>query len=265
MSGFRDRVVVITGGGSGIGRQLANLLCAEGARIGAVDLLPAGLESLVAEFPGKPIATSIADVTDLAATRAAIRRLEDQLGPADLLIACAGVGRGTSAENFNAEEINAILGVNLLGVVNAVDAILPGMRERKRGHLVALSSLASYRGMPMMGAYCASKAGVNALFDSLRVELRPMGIDVTTVCPGWIRTPMTAHLNLPDHVTLPVEQAAAIIVSAIRQRRPFIAFPAGMAWRVRLLRYLPRPLSDWLASREMEKARKMMQTPTSTR
>ena len=112
------------------------------------------------------------DVTDLAATRAAVKDLEGRLGPTDLLIASAGIGRKTAADTFSAEEVNAHIQVNLIGVVNAVDAVLAGMRERRRGHLVVLSSLASYRGMPFMAGYCASKAGVNALFDSLRLELR---------------------------------------------------------------------------------------------
>jgi NAD(P)-dependent dehydrogenase (short-subunit alcohol dehydrogenase family) len=258
MSEFRDRVAVITGGGSGIGRQLALLLAGEGARVAALDLQLAGLEALSAALPGKPVATAVADVTDLEATRAAVARLEGQLGPADLLITCAGVGRGTPAESFDAEEVNAVLRVNLLGVVNAIDAVLAGMRQRRRGHLVGLSSLASYRGLPLMGAYCASKAGVNALFDSLRLELRPYGIAVSTVCPGWVRTPMTAPLGLPERATMPVEAACGVILEAIRRRRPFLAFPPRLAWQVRLLRYLPRPLSDWLAGREMERAKKVM-------
>jgi len=258
MSAFHDRVAVITGGGSGIGRQLALLLAGEGARVGALDLQPAGLEALAAELKGRPVATAVADVTDLAATRQAVSRLEGQLGPPDLLIACAGVGCGTPAESFNAEEINAVLRVNLLGVVNAIDAVLAGMRQRRRGHLVGLSSLASYRGLPLMGAYCASKAGVNALFDSLRLELRPFGVAVTTVCPGWVRTPMTAPLGLPERATMPVESACRVILEAVRRRRPFVAFPPRLAWQLRLLRYLPRPLSDWLASRQMERAKKLM-------
>ncbi len=255
---FQDRVALITGAGSGIGRQLARLLAADGARVAALDLQPGGLESLAKELSGRPVATAVADVTDLKATREAAEGLAGRLGPIDLLIACAGVGRGTPAEAFDAEEINAILRVNLMGVVNAIDAVLPGMRERRRGQLVALSSLASYRGLPLMAAYSASKAGVNALFDSLRVELRPFGIATTTVCPGWIRTPMTAELGLPDGVAMSVEDAAAVILDAVRRRRPFVAFPPRLVWRVRMLRYFPRPVADWLAGIEMGKAKKML-------
>jgi short-subunit dehydrogenase len=139
--------------------------------------------------------------------------------------------------------------VNLIGVANSVAAVLPGMLARRRGHLVALSSLASYRGLPFMAGYCASKTGVNALFDSLRVELKPHGIATTTVCPGWIRTAMTADLKIPVPKMLDVTDAARRILAAVERRQPFFAFPADMRRQVRLLRWLPLGLSDWLVTR----------------
>jgi NAD(P)-dependent dehydrogenase (short-subunit alcohol dehydrogenase family) len=258
MSEFRDRVALITGAGSGIGRQLARLLAAEGARVAALDRQPEALDSLQRELDGKPLATAAADVTDLNATRAAVRDLESRLGPTDLLIASAGIGRKTGADPFEAEAVNAHIHVNLIGVVNSIDAVLAGMRARRRGHLVALSSLASYRGLPLMAGYCASKAGVNALLDSLRIELKPMGIAVTTVCPGWIRTPMTAPLKLKRGEVMEVEHAAGVILRAIRGRQPFLAFPPRLVWQVRLLRYLPRPLADWLAGRRLKQAERLL-------
>jgi NAD(P)-dependent dehydrogenase (short-subunit alcohol dehydrogenase family) len=107
-----------------------------------------------------------------------------------------------------------------------------------------------------MAGYCASKAGVNALLDSLRVELRPLGIAVTTICPGWIRTPLTAHIDLPGVYMMEVGEAARRIVAAIRGRRAFLAFPAGGAWQARLLRYLPRPAADWMATRFLRRMSK---------
>jgi NAD(P)-dependent dehydrogenase (short-subunit alcohol dehydrogenase family) len=255
MSDFAGRTALITGAGSGIGRQLVRLLLEGGARILAVDLNADALRSLEAEHHRKPIAAVVADVTDLPALRAAVADLEARLGPTDLLIASAGIGCATPADAWKAEEVNNVLNVNLLGVVNSIDAVLPGMRQRKSGHLVVLSSLASYRGMPLMAAYSASKAGCNALCDSLRVELRPEGIHVTTICPGWIRTPMTETLGLPDAMLYPLEKAAPRILDAIRRRRAFVAFPWGLAWRVWLLRVLPRSWGDWLAGRLLEQFR----------
>jgi NAD(P)-dependent dehydrogenase (short-subunit alcohol dehydrogenase family) len=255
MNSFANQVVLITGAASGIGRQLALNLSAEGAHIAGLDLQREPLEALRSLLKS-PCATVVADVIDLAALRAAVKQLETQLGPADILIANAGIGRETPAAHFSPEDIGAQIQVNLVGVVNSIAAVLPAMRQRGRGHLVAISSLASYRGLPLMAGYCASKAGVNALMDALRVELRPLGIHVTTICPGWIRTPLTASIKLPTLNMMDVEVAVARMVKAIRSRRSFVAFPPRDAWQVRLLRYLPRSLSDWLVKRFLARMRK---------
>jgi NAD(P)-dependent dehydrogenase (short-subunit alcohol dehydrogenase family) len=255
VSEFRDRVALITGAASGIGRRLAARLKQEGARLAAIDTNAAGLESLAQETGA---ATAVADVTDLTAMRAAARELEAKAGPTDLLIASAGIGRKTAAAPYDAEGFNATVMVNLVGLSNSVAAVVDGMRERRRGHLVALSSLASYRGLPFMSGYCASKAGVNALFDALRVELAAFGVRTTTVCPGWIKTPMTDNLGLKPGEVMAVEAAAEVILDAVRRDRAFVAFPGHLVRQVRLLKYLPRGLSDWLTRRHLERAKKLI-------
>ena len=257
MTTFANRVILITGAGSGIGRQFARVLATEGAHIAALDRNAAALEDLQVELKGRTVACAVADVPDSAAVAAAVRDLEARLGPTDLLLASAGLGRETTALDYRAEDFADVIRVNLIGVSNSIAAVLPGMRERKSGHLAALSSLASYRGLPTMGAYCASKAGVNALLDALRLELRPFNIAVTTLCPGWVRTPMTDAIKLPDFVKLlSVEEAVRRMIGALRRRRPFFAFPRRDLWQVRMLRYLPRPLADWLVTRGLLRAKK---------
>jgi NAD(P)-dependent dehydrogenase (short-subunit alcohol dehydrogenase family) len=252
---FGSRVVLITGAASGIGRELAALLQAEGAVVAGIDRDEAGLAALQTALPG--VATAVADVTDPDSLRAAVAVLEASVGPIDLAIASAGIGRGTPAVTWRAEDINAVLQVNLLGVVNTIDAVLPGMRERRRGHLVVLSSLASYRGLPHMAAYSASKAGCNALCDALRVELAEDGIAVSCICPGWIDTPMTQKLGIPPKLMMELAPAAQQILRAIRRRQKFVAFPWSSAWLVWLLRSTPRPIGDWLATRLLHRMRKL--------
>jgi short-subunit dehydrogenase len=221
-------------------------LAAEGAAIAALDMNSESLPALIAALPGKTHAWAVADVNDRDGLRAAVAQLRQQLGPIDMLIASAGIGIETTALDFRAEDMEALIRVNLIGVSNSIAAVLPEMLARKRGHLVALSSLASYRGLPHMAGYCASKAGVSALMDSLRVELRSHGIAATTICPGWVRTPLTSKFELPMPGLLEVEDAVRRMVKAIRKRKAHVAFPRYSAFQVRMLRWLPPAWSDWL-------------------
>jgi NAD(P)-dependent dehydrogenase (short-subunit alcohol dehydrogenase family) len=246
MASFAKRVVLVTGAGGCLGRQLARLLGGEGAAVAGVDLHPEPLAELASELTGKPYAWAVADVCDRAALLKAVAHLSNQLGPVELLIANAGIGIENSALAFRVEDFEAQIRVNLLGVANSVAAVLPGMIERRRGHLVGISSLGSYRGLPKMLGYCASKSGLNALLEGLRVELKPLDITVTTICPGWIRTPMTAGIQIPASQMMEPLDAAKRILAAIRQRRSFYTFPASLSWRARLLHWLPCDVSDWL-------------------
>ncbi len=240
---------LITGGGSGIGRQLALDLAAEGWAVGLIDQNAEGLAEAAGQLAGHRCAWAAADVTDSAQLSRAVAEIEGKVGATDLLIACAGIGIETSALAISAADIERVIRVNLIGVSNSVAAVLPGMLARRRGHIVGLSSLASYRGMPRMIGYCASKAGVNALLESIRVEVQPLGVHVTTICPGWIRTPMTDPFDVPERQKMEVADASRHIRDAIRRRRPFLAFPAGDARRLALLRWLPPGLSDRLLRR----------------
>jgi NAD(P)-dependent dehydrogenase (short-subunit alcohol dehydrogenase family) len=246
--------VLITGAGSGIGRELALALAQEGAAVAAVDKNEAALKALVGALADRRLATATADVTDFSSLHRAVWELTAQLGPIDLLIASAGVGIETSALDFRAADFEAVVRVNLIGVARSVAAVLPEMLARGRGHVAALSSVASFRGFPRLAGYCASKAGVNVLLDAVRVEAGPRGVAVTTICPGWVRTPMTADLGLDPKEVLEAPEAARRIVAALRAGRPYVAFPAGMAWWGRLLSWLPCRASDWLTRRAVRAA-----------
>jgi short-subunit dehydrogenase len=137
--------------------------------------------------------------------------------------------------------------VNTLGVVYAIEAVLPEMLRRGRGHLAAVSSLGAYKGLPGESAYCASKAAVNTFMEGLRIQLRGKGIAVTTICPGFVRTPMTSVNDFPMPFLLEADEAARRIVRALRRKVKVFDFPWPMAVLMHLTRWLP----DWAMARTM--------------
>src|SRR5262249_51938557 len=150
MKSFANQVAVITGASSGIGRELARTLAAQQCRVGLVARRKELLDALAEEVrrAGGTAAAAAADVADPAHLLAAVRALRDQLGPVDLLIANAGVGAPTLLEPFNVGDVEKMFRINLLGVIYSIEAVLPEMLERGRGHLAAVSSMAAYKGLP---------------------------------------------------------------------------------------------------------------------
>ena len=247
---WKEKVVLITGASSGIGRALALELGRRGARLGLTARRGEELLKLSEEIEragGEALALP-ADVRDPAAMNDAAATVRERWGRVDVLVANAGMSSTTAGTKLNASEVGDVISVNVLGVVNSVAAVLPGMLERRAGHLVAISSLASYRGMPKSGAYSASKAAVSTLFESLRVDLRQSGIDVTTIHPGFVRTPLTAGRKKKLPFLLEPDDAARRIIRAVERRARTYAFPWQLASLVRVIKHLPGRLYDRLAS-----------------
>ncbi len=136
-----------------------------------------------------------------------------------------------------------------MGVVNSVTAVIPQMTERGCGQLAVISSLAAYRGLPKSAAYCASKAAVSSLFESLRLDLQPQGIDVTIIHPGFIETPLTAGRQAKLPFLLEVDDAARKMIGAIEKRKKSFAFPWQLATIVRAGMLMPNFLYDWISRR----------------
>jgi short-subunit dehydrogenase len=248
---FANQVAVITGASSGIGWEVAKELARRQCAVGLVARRRDRLEALAAEiaaFGGKS-ALAGADVADRRQTLAAIRHVQGQLGPVDLLIANSGIGAPTKLEPLNVEEVEQMFRVNTLGVIYAIEAVLPEMLERGRGHLAAVSSIASYRGLPGESGYCASKAAVNVYMEGLRLQLRQRGIAVTTICPGFVHTPMTAVNQFKMPWVMPADRAARKIVAALERKKKVFNFP----WQMNLLMKGAGWMPDWLLARIMNR------------
>jgi short-subunit dehydrogenase len=246
-----DKVVMITGASSGIGRGLALELGKRGARIGLLARRKDLLDDIVSELEaqgGKALALPV-NVQDAAAVQEAADRLSAEFGPIDVLVANAGIGATSDAASLKASEVADVMGVNVIGVANCVAAVVPQMAARGSGQLVAISSLAAYRGLPKSAAYCASKAAVSSLFESFRLDLKPRGIDVTIIHPGFIKTPLTAGRQAQMPFLMEVDDAVKKIVSAIEKRRKSYAFPWQLATIVRLGLIMPNSLYDQISKR----------------
>jgi short-subunit dehydrogenase len=248
---FADQVAVVTGASSGIGWSLAKALAAAGCKVGLIARRRERLIQLADEIAGNngTAAVADADVGDRAQITTAIQEIASQLGPVDLLVANAGVGAPTLIEPLNTADIEAQFRINTLGVIYAVEAVLPDMLRRGRGHIAAVSSLAAYVGLPGESGYCASKAAVNVFLDGLRIQLRNRQIAVTTICPGFVKTPMTAVNDFHMPFVIEADEAARRILRALRRRRKIYNFPWQTAWLMWLTHIAP----DWLMARVMRK------------
>jgi NADP-dependent 3-hydroxy acid dehydrogenase YdfG len=238
-------MTIITGASSGIGRSLARRLAADGDPVAVIARRRELLDSLVEEIEaagGRAMAIAC-DVTDRAAVHEAVRQAEARFGPTTRLVANAGGALGSAP--FSAEHVAAVVDLNLLGVANCIDAVLPGMLARRAGHLVAVSSLAASRGLPGSAAYSAAKAGLTNMMESLRIDLRPQGIDVTVLLPGFVRNkPGAKRRKRNKPLRLELEPATALMHRAIVARKPSYAFPKSLATLVGIARLLPAVLYD---------------------
>ncbi len=248
---WSQQVVLITGASSGIGRSLAVELGRRGAAVGLLARRAETLQEIAREVAtaGGRAAVLPADVEDADAVRVAADELRAQYDRIDVLVANAGVGGQVGNARFDAQDMAKVVGVNVVGAANCVAAVLPDMIARRSGQLVAISSLAAYRGLPKSASYCASKAALSALFESLRLDLRGTGVDVTTIHPGFIKTPLTASRSARMPYLMELEDATQKIVRAIEQRRKTYAFPWQLASIVRLARFMPVALYDRIATR----------------
>jgi short-subunit dehydrogenase len=241
-------VTFLTGASSGIGRSLARRLAAGGEVVAAAARRKPLLDSLVVEIEkqgGRALAVEC-DVTNRARVLEAVAEAEATLGPVDRLVANAGGGDRTFVDGFTAAHVERVIALNVIGAAHCIEAVLPGMLARSRGHLVAVSSLAAYRGLPNAGAYSAAKAALSNLMESLRIDLRPRGVDVTLLLPGFVRLDAAKRRKKSKPLQIDLEDATARMHAAILARRPRYAFPAPLVLALALARLLPTPITDRL-------------------
>lgn len=254
-----NQAVFITGASSGIGEALAVYYAAQGARLGLVGRRGEALAALNARLGGGHACYAL-DVTDALALAEAATDFMARFGVPDIVVASAGVSAGTLTEH--AEDlavIRRVMDINLYGMAATFAPFIPAMKQAGgRRRLVGIASVAGIRGLPGAEAYSASKAAAIAYLESLRLELRPAGIPVVTIAPGYIETPMTAVNPYTMPFLLPADQAARRFAAAIERGSSYCVIPWQMGVVAKVLRLLPNWLYDRLFTSAPRKPRGLL-------
>jgi short-subunit dehydrogenase len=244
------RSVFITGASSGLGRGLSLHYAREGATVFAAARRKDELSRLGAEAPQGAIVPVPLDVQDSEALVKAIHRAEEEAGGAlDMVIANAGIGQPTNARKMDWQVVKRILEVNVTAACVTLAAALPKMVERNAGHIVAVSSLAAFRGMPGNASYCASKAALRIWMESVRVDLRRTGVRATTIYPGFVKTELTAKNKFPMPFLMELDDAVQVMARGLARGAKTISFPLPMAALTRTLAAIPRSVYEPLAGK----------------
>lgn len=250
---FDNQAILITGASSGLGAEFARQLVQAGARVGLVARRVDLLEELKRTMGGlgAKIAIAGADVGQRDEIQSAIADLAGQLQikSFDRAILNAGVGRTFRAKDFNAQTLEEMTRVNYFGAANTIEAVMPGMIAAGRGHIIGISSLSARRGLPLGYAYGASKAALTVMLEGLRVELKPLGVNVTVIHPGFIKTPMTQNQKTTQVGLLDADDAVRRMLGAIAAGRLQFNFPGKTTFLTEAIRRLPAGLSDRLVTR----------------
>ena len=239
--------VFITGASSGIGEALARQYGRTGYELGLLARRADLLQSIAEDLRGRGalVHVYVADVTDAQAARNAVQDFVARSGGADRVIANAGMGIRDSLSDGDSESVARLMHVNVIGVTNVIVPFLPVLLRQDSGTLVAVGSVAGFRGLPGRAAYSASKAAIRTFMDALRMQLAGTKVHAMTLCPGFVRTPMTARLDRELPFLLEVEEAASLMMRAIEARKNTYTLP----WQMNLLRPVLSTAPEWLVRR----------------
>lgn len=229
-----------------MGRSVAKRLARDGTLVVLCARRVPELEKLAEEIAraGGQARVIAMDVADTERSVASIRAIDAEVGGLDLVMANAGVGLAIDGKRLRWERVSNLCLVNFNGAIATLCAVLPQMVKRGRGHLVGVSSIGALAPFPMIGAYGASKVGLTMFLQSLRLDLRGTGVNVTCVHPGFVRTEMTAHVTKTMPLAFESDDAADLIVEKLRRAPAEIDFPLPMTAVVRAVAALPAPLRD---------------------
>jgi NAD(P)-dependent dehydrogenase (short-subunit alcohol dehydrogenase family) len=233
---WNDRVVWLVGASTGIGRATAELLHARGAKVVVSARNAGALQIFEANHPGSlglPF-----DATDRDAFTAAAQRIVSEFGRIDMALYCAGYFKALRATDFKLDEALQHERVNYVGALHMLDAVLPVLLKQQAGHLSLISSVAGYRGLPNALGYGPTKAALINLAQTLYMDLRPQGVGVSVINPGFVETPLTAQNEFKMPALITPERAAQEILKGWSTGRFEIHFPKRFTWWLKALTHL---------------------------
>lgn len=233
MQSLKGKNALITGAGKGIGKAIALALAAEGVNLALIARTEKDLEVVAKEVrkAGVRAELATADVANITSVNQAVEKLVAALGPVDILINNAGVGRFGKFMEMPVADWEEVVKVNLFGAYYVTRAILPSMLERQTGDIVNISSSAGQKGAPVTSAYSASKFGLIGMSESLMLEVRKSNIRVFTLTPSTVATEMAVNLNLTDgnpEKVMQAEDVAELVVSQLKLNRRVVVKEAGI-------------------------------------
>jgi short-subunit dehydrogenase len=252
----KDKVVVVTGAGSGMGRELTLELVRRGAKVAAVDLREETLEQTqtLAQGLGGKVATFVMDITDATAVQGLPGKVEAALGSADALVNNAGIIQPfVKVNELDLDAAHRVMNVNFDGPLMLIKAFLPGLIAKPEAHLLNVSSMGAYAPVPGQSVYGASKAAIKLLTEGLRSELKPTGVGVTLVFPGAIATNIAENsgMVIPEGAaenskqkTTPADVAAKAMVDAIEKNQPRVVIGSDAKFMDMLSRLNPVKAAD---------------------
>ncbi|MGR6466443.1 SDR family NAD(P)-dependent oxidoreductase [Rhizobium sp. PAMB 3182] len=250
---FKDKIVLIVGASTGMGRVLARRLAGEGAKVVVTARRQPLLDALAGEISaaGGVCVALAADATDEAAAGEVVRAVVERFGRLDMIYLNAGGAPALDMTRMSAGEVNACMRLNYDVVVNYLFPALAQMKKQKAGLVAHTNSLAGFLGIPLQGPYSAAKGAARLLIDTCRIEFAPHGIRFVTVYPGFVATESTKGDGMPAPLEISEEKAVDHILHALRKEKPDYLFPFVMRWLIRLARILPKPLVNWLLAKSM--------------
>ncbi len=249
---MKPGVAWIIGGGSGIGAAVTKLMAAQGWTV-AISGRRAEKLAEVARGNAK-IRPYQLDVTDHAAISETITSIVADLGRIDLFIFGAAAWQPMDVGDYDFDKFEKVVDTNYLGLLRIADPLLKQMESQGGGHFAVIASVAGYFGLPRSAAYSSTKAGIINLLETMRTELKPRGITVRMIAPGFVKSELTDKNDFPMPFLMETDDAAKRIVDGLTQSDRFeIAFPKRMVWLMKTVRWLPYPVFFWLTSKMLPK------------